>query len=159
MELVGPNHRATAGSFMYYFYVFGEVINAAVGYFERDFADYFIWSSIILLAFALLFLFVPESPRYLVIRGKRQQAERIFRIIAKYNNRAHLIEPEISESSSESTNNYALKLKEQKDTESNKNLAPTPTTGEIKQGFFKGFKILFKSKKVLVQSFVILINW
>ena len=54
IELVGPRYRATAGSCMYYFFVFGELINTLISYLERDFTNYFIWSFIILFAFFIL---------------------------------------------------------------------------------------------------------
>lgn len=87
IEMVGPSHRATAGSIFNYFYVFGELINIGVAYVLRDFRYHYAAVSFIMLLLCVSLFFISESPRYLIVNGRVDEASKLFRRIAKSTNR------------------------------------------------------------------------
>ncbi|XP_052811636.1 organic cation transporter protein-like [Mya arenaria] len=85
VELVGPSYRVAAGIIIEFFWCIGLFLLCLVAYFVRT------WN-ILLLVLAcptvlLVFYFwlIPESPRWLITRGKYEEAEKIIRKCAKVN--------------------------------------------------------------------------
>ena len=87
IEMVGPSYRATAGSIFNYFYIIGELLNVGVAYWLRDFRYHYAAVSFIMLVICFSLLLVPESPRYLIVNGRVDEASKLFRRIAKSTNR------------------------------------------------------------------------
>ncbi|WAR09240.1 LOW QUALITY PROTEIN: ORCT-like protein, partial [Mya arenaria] len=79
MEMVGPSKRIWAGVVIEYFFALGLVILAGVGYLLRE------WRYIEMVAAFPNILFLPESPRWLLSKGRVQEAEVILRKAAQVN--------------------------------------------------------------------------
>lgn len=84
-EFVGIRHRSTAGCSIWYSYNLSTMALAGLAYLVRDWRKL----SIIMGAPAILFLlgwfFSPESVRWLLVKGKVEQAEAALRKVAKRN--------------------------------------------------------------------------
>ncbi|XP_064650765.1 solute carrier family 22 member 15-like [Lineus longissimus] len=85
-ELVGSSKRALCGMLMQLFFAVGIMVFALFAYFIRE------WKTLSAVTAAigtfnslLIYWFVPESPRWCLIQGKVQQAEKILESIAKKN--------------------------------------------------------------------------
>ena len=87
MEMVGPSYRAAAGSCMYYFYILGELVNVLLAYFIRDISMNYLAMSVYLVVCMVGLGFIPESPRFQLIKRKQTQAYDTFLKIAKSNNK------------------------------------------------------------------------
>lgn len=86
MEMVGPKYRVIAGTLCQYYYSFGYLVMAAVAYLLN-----FNWHylQIVLSIPSVLFLsywwIVPESVRWLISRGKYEEAKKQLEKVAKIN--------------------------------------------------------------------------
>ncbi|XP_033740111.1 organic cation transporter protein-like [Pecten maximus] len=86
IEIVGPSKRLYAGFLLNYFYSGGVVLLAGVGYGFRHWKYIQIVSSAPLLLFLIYWWIIPESPRWLISRGRITEANAILMKIAKSNN-------------------------------------------------------------------------
>lgn len=87
-EPVGPTKRGAAGMSTFYFFSGGIAILATIAYYFREWRELYIASSIPSILFVFLVLpFIPESPRWYLVRGKVTEAMKIMRSIAKTNGR------------------------------------------------------------------------
>ncbi|GFO13866.1 hypothetical protein PoB_004037100 [Plakobranchus ocellatus] len=86
MEIVGPSKRRLAGNIGNFFWVSGLFLETGMAYWLRDWKHFQIAISIIL-AVSLLILagFLPESPRWLLQRGKTKEAGEIIQKMAERN--------------------------------------------------------------------------
>ncbi|KXJ23440.1 Organic cation transporter protein [Exaiptasia diaphana] len=84
MEMIGPGYRARMGNVNGFYWCLGDFASILVAYFIRDWRT-FVWVSC-LPPFLLYFFWwaIPESPRWLVVKGKVKQA---CEIIMKYGGR------------------------------------------------------------------------
>lgn len=87
VEIVGPSYRVFANNIMYYFFILGELIVLLVAYFERDYRVFSNFMTVLVSALILYFWMVPESVRYLVAKKRYQEADEIFKRIARSNNK------------------------------------------------------------------------
>lgn len=87
VEIVGPKYRVTANNLFYYAFVLGEFIALIMGVIFKHYIAYNIAMTVYVCLFVAYFWMVPESPRYLMIKGRRGEACRIFQKIAKSNKR------------------------------------------------------------------------
>ncbi len=91
MEMVGPSHRVIAGTLCQYYYTFGFLLMALVAYLISDVAD---WRTlqIAFSAPAVLFLpywwLMPESVRWLIRRGRHEEARAVVGKVARANGRS-----------------------------------------------------------------------
>ncbi|XP_061193498.1 organic cation transporter protein-like isoform X2 [Saccostrea echinata] len=85
VEIVGPSKRLWAGVVIEYFFAIGLVVLCLIGYLIRDWN----YNEIAVSAPSALLLsywwLLPESPRWLINRGKYEEAKVIIRKIAKRN--------------------------------------------------------------------------
>ncbi|XP_021364575.1 organic cation transporter protein-like isoform X2 [Mizuhopecten yessoensis] len=85
MEMVGPTKRVFVGIIIELLWCIGEVVLCGLAYFIRDWRTLQLVLAIpcvLLLAYTVI---IPESPRWLLLVGRRKQAMQILRKIAKVN--------------------------------------------------------------------------
>ncbi|XP_061177443.1 organic cation transporter protein-like [Saccostrea echinata] len=85
MEWVGPSTRTYAGLIIAFFGPVGELYFILVSYFARDWFWIIISVAIPFGIDALIWWFIPESPRWLFSRGKNKEATQILEKAAQYN--------------------------------------------------------------------------
>jgi OCT family organic cation transporter-like MFS transporter 4/5 len=85
IEIVGPSYRVFANIAMNYFYILGELTVLLVAYLERDYKIFSIYMTIMPCILILFFWMVPESVRYLVSQKRYEEADEIFKRIARSN--------------------------------------------------------------------------
>ncbi|XP_033625384.1 organic cation transporter protein-like [Asterias rubens] len=84
-ELVGPKSRTMVGTLVAVFFSIGYALLSLIAYSIREWRHLQMAISFPRFIFFLLFLFLPESPRWLISKNKLPQAEKITHKIAKYN--------------------------------------------------------------------------
>ncbi|XP_071800949.1 organic cation transporter protein-like [Asterias amurensis] len=84
-EMVGKSQRATAGIVIEYFYSIGYMSMALIAWRLRDWHTIELAISIPPVIFLAYYFIVPESPRWLLSKGKTAEAEKIVRKAAKIN--------------------------------------------------------------------------
>ncbi|XP_071115379.1 organic cation transporter protein-like [Haliotis cracherodii] len=84
MEIVGPSKRMWAGVAMNLFWSAGNMVTGLATYLFRDWKSRQLIVSVPAIVFAYLY-FIPESPRWLLKHGKKEEAKRIVATIAKKN--------------------------------------------------------------------------
>lgn len=87
LELVGPDMRMLAGMVYMLFWGFGVLLLAGAAYFIRDWRYLNLTLALPTVLFLSYHWLVPESTRWLAVRGRRDEAEKILRHAAKINNR------------------------------------------------------------------------
>ncbi|XP_025098001.1 organic cation transporter protein-like [Pomacea canaliculata] len=85
MELVGPQHRTLAGIVIELFWSMGLYIILLMAYFIRKWNHLQLALSTVSMIFIPILFFIPESPRWLLSRGRRQEASAIVRHAAHVN--------------------------------------------------------------------------
>ncbi|XP_052711912.1 organic cation transporter protein-like [Crassostrea angulata] len=96
LELVGPDMRMLAGIVYMLFWGIGAILLTGMAYLIRDWRKLNLALALPTILFLFYTICVPESTRWLVVRGKREKAEKILRRIARRNNRLFQ-EPILSE--------------------------------------------------------------
>ncbi|XP_045198101.2 organic cation transporter protein-like [Mercenaria mercenaria] len=85
MEIVGVRKRVWTGTFVQIFFAVGAIYLATVSYLARD----WIWinaaCSIPCIFYLALWWFIPESPRWLISKGRRRESAAIIRKVADTN--------------------------------------------------------------------------
>lgn len=109
IELVGPKWRVTVNNAFYYAYILGEIIILILYLIFRDLVAFNIAISVLFCLFIAYFWLVPESPRYLIIKGRKDEAVCIFTKIAKSNKRT--FDPDILLKKDNQTNRDSQKTK------------------------------------------------
>ncbi|XP_038048377.1 organic cation transporter protein-like [Patiria miniata] len=84
-EIVGPSKRVLVGTVAAIFASIGYVILSMLAYFIRDWRHLQLAISLPYVVAFLLVLVVPESPRWLISKGRFKEAEKIITKIAKVN--------------------------------------------------------------------------
>ncbi|CAH1778274.1 unnamed protein product [Owenia fusiformis] len=87
-ELVGPSYRKIAGFGIQYFYSIGYMILAGLAYLIRDWRHLMLTISIPGVVFCSYYWILPESARWLLSNGRREEAEAIIKKAAKTNGAA-----------------------------------------------------------------------
>ncbi|XP_046374361.2 organic cation transporter protein-like [Haliotis rufescens] len=85
MELVGPSKRTYAGVIIEFFWCFGLLLVGCLAYFIRDWHHLQLTITIPVVVLFGLYWIVPESPRWLLSRGREKEAESILRVAADVN--------------------------------------------------------------------------
>ncbi|XP_033635850.1 organic cation transporter protein-like isoform X2 [Asterias rubens] len=84
-EMVGKSQRANAGLIIEYFYTIGYMSMALIAWKLRDWHTIELAISIPPIIFLAYYFIVPESPRWLLSKGKTAEVEKIVRKAAKIN--------------------------------------------------------------------------
>lgn len=100
LELVGPGMRMLAGMVYMLFWGLGALLLTGMAYLIRDWRNLNLALALPTILFLFYIICVPESTRWLVVKGRREKAENIFRLIARRNNRPFL-KPILSEEDGE----------------------------------------------------------
>ncbi len=138
MEIVGPSYRVLAANTIYYFFIFGEFICLLLGYFFRDYKEFYLYSAIVISSGVVYFWCIPESPRYLILNQRYKEVNELFTKIGKYNRKAY---------------NCDLKF------ESPTTATATPSSTTTTSDSIKRKLSIFKNKKILLIIIASMINW
>ncbi|KAK3593131.1 hypothetical protein CHS0354_018261 [Potamilus streckersoni] len=85
MELVGPSKRLWAGIVSEYFSAVGELVVGGIAYTVRDWKYIELITGASCAIYLLYWWFIPESPRWLLSKGRIEEAEAILQYAAKVN--------------------------------------------------------------------------
>ncbi|RUS77365.1 hypothetical protein EGW08_014879 [Elysia chlorotica] len=113
MEVVGPSYRMFAGIFIELFWCAGLFLLVGAAYWIRYWRYLVAAMSFPALLFISYIWIIPESPRWLISRGKYDQAEKVLQKIAKSNKRQipeGLLEDTFKEEKNSDTKKEAAKV-------------------------------------------------
>lgn len=85
MEMVGPTKRLFAGIAVQMFFSFGFIVTAVFAYFFREWREFQIAITLPGLLFMCYYWFIPESARWLLSKGRNDEAIQIIEAVAKEN--------------------------------------------------------------------------
>ncbi|XP_055338093.1 carcinine transporter-like [Paramacrobiotus metropolitanus] len=85
LEIVGPDHRATVSVLTSVTYSIGNMLLAGIAYLVRDWKHLALLTSAPLVIIGISWCFVPESPRWLLAKGRVDEAKDFFRRASKLN--------------------------------------------------------------------------
>lgn len=85
MEFTGPSKRRFAGQLCGFFWTFGNLILAGLGYAIRDWTKLQLACATPGVIFMLYWIIYPESPRWLYTQGRLEESEKIITKAAKVN--------------------------------------------------------------------------
>ncbi|KAK7575827.1 hypothetical protein V9T40_012113 [Parthenolecanium corni] len=88
LELVGPNYRSFVTVMTCMFYIGGLILLSVVSYFVRNWVDLALASSIPFTVYFICGWFLPESPRWLLAKGRVGEALEILETLARVNGKA-----------------------------------------------------------------------
>lgn len=107
LELVGPEYRSFVTVMTCTFYTFGIMMLAGVTYLIRDWVQMSIATSAPFLVYFVYMLVMPESPRWLLAKGRLEEALEALEVMARINNK-------------QLPNTFRLKLYERVEAEKNR---------------------------------------
>ncbi|XP_044741732.1 carcinine transporter isoform X2 [Chrysoperla carnea] len=87
LELVGPNYRSFVTVLTCLFYTCGLMLLAGVTYLVRNWVALSLVTSTPFLLYFIYWFFLPESPRWLLAKGRLEEALKILENLAKVNNK------------------------------------------------------------------------
>lgn len=85
LELVGPNYRSFVTLMTCMFYTMGLILLAGVTYVVRNWVHLALATSIPFMLYSVYWFFLPESPRWLLAKGRLEKAAEILETLAKVN--------------------------------------------------------------------------
>ncbi|KAG6459307.1 carcinine transporter isoform X2 [Manduca sexta] len=85
LELAGPNYRSFVTVMTCVFYTLGLILLSGVTYLLRDWRSLALATSVPFLLYYLYWFVLPESPRWLLMRERLEEANNILKTIAKVN--------------------------------------------------------------------------
>lgn len=85
LELVGPGYRSFVTVMTCTFYTFGIMMLAGVTYLVRDWVKMCLYTSVPFLLYFLYIFIMPESPRWLLAKGRLEEALKILEVMARVN--------------------------------------------------------------------------
>uniref|UniRef100_A0A0A1XPC6 Organic cation transporter 1 n=1 Tax=Zeugodacus cucurbitae TaxID=28588 RepID=A0A0A1XPC6_ZEUCU len=87
LELVGESYRSFVTVMTCTFYTSGIMLLSLVTYIERDWVKLSLYTSVPFILYFLYIFIMPESPRWLLMRGRLQEALQVLEKMAKVNGR------------------------------------------------------------------------
>ncbi|PAA82487.1 hypothetical protein BOX15_Mlig006763g1 [Macrostomum lignano] len=84
-ELTMQEHRGLVGNFYWLFWCAGYMSSAILAYLLQDWRRIQLVSCAFCISYPFIYLFVPESPRWLVLRGRTEDAKKVFSQLARWN--------------------------------------------------------------------------
>lgn len=87
LELVGPNYRSFITVLTCLFYTVGLIMLAGITYLIQDWVYLNLVTSLPFILYYLYWFYLPESPRWLLAKGKFEEASVILEALAKTNNK------------------------------------------------------------------------
>ncbi|XP_067002469.2 carcinine transporter [Anabrus simplex] len=139
LELVGPNYRSFVTVMMCIFYTVGLIILSGIAYLVRDWVTLSIVTSAPFLVYYFYWCFLPESPRWLLARGRFEEASKILETLAKINNK-------------ELPPTFRQKLKQ-------KMALHRTKSEEIRMKQTPGMMMLCKTPNMRLKTILITLNW
>uniref|UniRef100_A0A1B6C0H0 Major facilitator superfamily (MFS) profile domain-containing protein n=1 Tax=Clastoptera arizonana TaxID=38151 RepID=A0A1B6C0H0_9HEMI len=139
LELVGPNYRSFVTVMTCLFYTLGLVMLAGVTYLVRDWVHLTLVTSIPFLSYYIYWCFLPESPRWLLAKGRLEEASKILETLARVN------EKELPDS-------FKLKLKQRM-------MLQRTRSEERRLQKGPGVSALFKTPNMRLKTILITLNW
>ncbi len=153
IEICGPSWRVTAANSIYYLYILGEFVVVLFAYFISDYKVLYVSYTLLMFSFMFYFWLVPESPRWLITKNRSNDAYKIFKRIARSNKKTIENLNELEELNLTNNNNN------NKNENSTSNIAANENDKQSTFSIIETLKIFFKSKKLMIRSSVILLNW
>jgi MFS transporter, OCT family, solute carrier family 22 (organic cation transporter), member 4/5 len=153
IEICGPSWRVTAANSIYYLYILGEFVVVLFAYFISDYKVLYVSYTLLMFSFMFYFWLVPESPRWLITKNRSNDAYKIFKRIARSNKKTIENLNELEELNLTNNNNN------KKNENSTSNIAANENDKQSTFSIIETLKIFFKSKKLMIRSSVILLNW
>lgn len=129
-ELVDPGHRVLASFAIYFSYMIGEFVLLVYAYFIRDWETLIIVVAVPITVCFFIFVLVTESPRWLLVKGRTDEAMTILCKIAKYNKTVINFNPQ------------DINVKE-----------------ENRVSILQGMKLVMKSKQMIKRFAILFFNW
>ncbi|XP_071956989.1 organic cation transporter-like protein [Antedon mediterranea] len=86
-EFVGPSKRGFMTLMVQVYHSLGFVILAFMAYFIRSWRNLLLIGSVCPVPILIVYFFIPESPRWLLLKNKQKEAKAILQKIAKFNNK------------------------------------------------------------------------
>lgn len=150
MELLEPNKRVIGGTLISSSYTIGEILLGVIGMCVTNFRSLLRVTYIPLLAVISYFWLVPESVRWLVIQGRREEATKVILGAAKTNSiklSDHVLDMIKSSNTPTNNKNVAITSDASKDADCEK-----------KQSFFAIFRSKILLKRLIICSFCWITN-
>ncbi|XP_049869757.1 carcinine transporter [Pectinophora gossypiella] len=85
LELAGPNYRSFVTVMTCVFYTLGLILLSGIAYLIRDWRTLSLATSVPFFFYYLYWFFLPESPRWLLMKDRLEEANKILKSIAKMN--------------------------------------------------------------------------
>ncbi|KAI5633961.1 sugar transporter domain-containing protein [Phthorimaea operculella] len=85
LELAGPNYRSFVTVMTCVFYTLGLILLSGIAYLVRDWRNLALVTSVPFFLYYLYWLVLPESPRWLLMKDRLEEANNILKSIAKMN--------------------------------------------------------------------------
>ncbi|XP_034231306.1 carcinine transporter [Thrips palmi] len=85
LELVGPNYRSFVTVMTCLFYTLGLILLAGVTYLVRNWVSLALATSLPFLFYFIYWWFLPESPRWLLAKGRLEEALKVLETLARVN--------------------------------------------------------------------------
>ncbi|XP_054289222.1 carcinine transporter-like [Macrosteles quadrilineatus] len=139
LELVGPNYRSFVTVMTCLFYTLGLVLLAGVTYLVRDWVHLSIVTSLPFLLYYIYWWFLPESPRWLLAKGRLEEASKILETLAAVNQK-------------ELPDSFKLKLKQRMMLQRTRSEMKRLETGP-------GVSALFRTPNMRLKTILITLNW
>ncbi|CAH1774737.1 unnamed protein product [Owenia fusiformis] len=154
MECIGPKARVYCGVLYQAFFSLGFALLPLMAYFIRDFRKLQIAMAIPPIILQVYWFIIPESPRWLVSKGRHEEAIEILKNVAKVNKKTL---PEKltfdTEEDGQSTDNKEVAMREFHSMKSTEKMVPDST--EVKGTVLD----LFRTPRLRCRTFNIWFNW
>lgn len=175
IEICGQKKRVLASTGIYYLYIVSEFVVVLLAFLIRNYKLLYLAYTAMLVSFLFIVWPVPESPRWLLTKGRNAEALKIFTKIARSNKKPMETLVELNKLSQEKTAVQDFDEASVSELDAQPPSVSQPTTNTFSWllllqqlielsafkfiDFLKQAKKLMKSRKFLMYGIVILINW